>query len=56
MSLQTNSIGALKAHFLCEWWAKAPSPTTLDQETVKWSFRSSSQAATCYCLSNHSRV
>jgi len=25
----------------------------LDQEKAKWSFRSSSQAATCYYQSNH---
>jgi len=28
----------------------------LDQKTAKWPFRSSSQAATCYYLSNHSKV
>jgi len=28
----------------------------LDQETVKGSLRSSSQAATCYYQSNHSKV
>jgi len=28
----------------------------LDEETVKRPFRSSSQAATCYCRFNHSKV
>jgi len=28
----------------------------LDQETAKWPFRSSSQAATCYYQSNHPKV
>jgi len=28
----------------------------LDLETVNWPFRSSSQAATCYYQSNHSKV
>jgi len=28
----------------------------LDQETAKWPLRSSSQAATCYYQSNHSKV
>jgi len=28
----------------------------LDHETTKWRFRSSSQAATCYYQSNHSKV
>jgi len=28
----------------------------IDQETAKWSFRSSSQAATCYYMSNYSKV
>jgi len=27
----------------------------LDQETAKWIFRSSSQTATCYYQSNHSK-
>jgi len=35
------------AHFLLKY---------LDQETVKGLFRSSSQAATCYYQSNHSKV
>jgi len=28
----------------------------LDQKTAKWPFRSSSEAFTCYYLSNHSKV
>jgi len=28
----------------------------LDQETTKWPFRSSSQAATCYYQTNHSKI
>jgi len=31
-------------------------PSCLSQETAKWSLRSSSQAATCYCQSNHSKA
>jgi len=50
-------------HRICCFWSKDTGthlfdkvPWPNDQETAKWPLRSSSQAATCYYQSNHSKV